>query len=229
VGSLYGLAGVRYASLWGPWATYPAETPPATVTVPYSAVQAGIIARVDRGGNPNAPAAGADGIARLAVGLTQTFTDEDRQALNELGVDLAKVVYGQVRSYGYRTAAGPLETNWLWFGNSRTLMAIAWECEAVCETYVLKQIDGRGQLFSRLNKDLRGVCARYYAMNALYGDEPADAYDVDTGPGINTVDTIKNGEVHAVVKVKCSPAAEWVVLEIVKVAVDRPVSVAVAA
>jgi uncharacterized protein len=229
VESLYDTPGVRYTSLWAPWAVYASETPPATVSVPYSAVEAGIIARVDRAGNPNAPAAGADGIARLAIDLTQKYSDADRQTMNEAGIDLAKIVNDQVRSYGYRTAAGPAEANWLWFGNSRTLMAIAWECEAVAETYVLKQIDGRGQIFSRLNKDLRGVCARYFDMGALFGASASEAFDVVTDPSVNTVDTIKAGEIHAVIKVKVSPAAEWVVIEIVKVPVDRPVSAAIAA
>jgi hypothetical protein len=180
VTALSGATGVRYAAMFAPFAVYPADVAPATVLVPYSAVEAGLIARVDRAGNPNAPAAGADGIARRAVGLSQTYTDAEREALNGIGVDLAKLVYGDVRTYGYRTAAGPDDDNWLWFGNSRTLMAIAWEAEAIAEAYVLKQIDGRRQLFSRLNKDLRGVCARYFDMGALYGATQEEAYSVDT-------------------------------------------------
>jgi hypothetical protein len=224
IDALRDVSGVRFVAAFAPWAIYPAEVSPATVTIPYSAIEAGIISRVDRAGNPNAPAAGADGVSRLAVGLSQTYTDNERQALNELGIDLAKEIYGDVRTYGYRTAAGPEDRNWLWYGNSRTLMAIAYECDAVAEAYVLKQIDGRRQLFSRLNKDLAGVCARYYDMSALYGETPADAYLVDTGPGVNTDETIANGEVHAVVKVKCSPAAEWVSIRIVKVPVERPIA-----
>jgi hypothetical protein len=222
--ALSGVPGVRMSALFGPFAVYPAEVSPATVQVPYSAVEAGIIARVDRAGNPNAPAAGADGVARLAINLSQSYTDADRQALNSLGVDLAKIVGGEVRTYGYRTAAGPLDQNWLWFGNSRTLMAIGWECEAAAETYVLKQIDGRRQIFSRLNKDLRGICARYFDMGALYGESQEEAFAVDTGPGVNTPETIKAGEIHAVVRVRVSPAAEWVVIRIVKVPPDVPVA-----
>lgn len=224
VTALRDVPGVRFAAACGPWAVYPAEVSPATITIPYSAIEAGIISRVDRAGNPNAPAAGADGISRLAVGLSQSFTDEERQALNDHGIILAKEVYGEVRTYGYRTAAGPDDRNWLWYGNSRTIMAIAYECDAVAETYVLKQIDGRGQIFSRLNKDLAGVCAKYYDMNALYGETPEDAFLVDTGPGVNTDETIANGEMHATVKVKVSPAAEWVVISVVKVPVERPIA-----
>lgn len=216
--------GLRMASLWAPWATYMSDVPPATVTVPFSAVEAGIISRNDRAGNPNASAAGANGIAGMALGLSQTYTDSSREALNNYGIDLAKLIYGQVRAYGYRTASGPNDTNWLWFGGSRTIMAIAYECEAIGESYVLQQIDGRGQIFSRLNKDLAGICAKYYDMGALYGDSPEEAFYINTGPGVNTIDTIKRGEVHAQVKVKTSPAAEWVVIEIVKVPVERQIA-----
>lgn len=221
---LAGTSGVRMASLWAPWATYPADTPPATVTVPFSAAEAGIISRNDRAGNPNLPAAGVNGVARLALGLSQTYTDAQREALNNYGICLAKPIYGEVRAYGYRTASVPTDTNWLWFSNSRTIMAIAYECEAVAESYVLQQIDGRGQLFSRFNKDLAGVCMKYYDLGALYGSTPDEAFKVDTGPGVNTITTIKNGEVHGVVKVKTSPASEWVQIDVVKVPVDRAVA-----
>jgi uncharacterized protein len=222
--ALYGITGVRFASVWGPWVSYPGPVAPTTVVLPYSAIAAGIIARVDRMGNPNRPAAGADGINRATLGLHSDFTDDEREALNETGVCLAKMVYGDVRSYGFRTAAGPDELNWLWFSNSRTIMAIAHECDAVAETYVLNQIDGRGHVFSRLNKDLRGVCQRYFDMDALYGETPEDAFRVDTGPGVNPVETQALGEIHAIVKVKVSPAAEWVVIEVVKVPIDRAIA-----
>jgi phage tail sheath protein FI len=103
-------------------------------------------------------------------------------------------------------------------------MAIAWESEAIAESYVLKQIDGRRQIFSRLNKDLRGVCARYFDMGALYGESGSEAFAVITDDSVNTTETIKAGEIHAVVKVRVSPAAEWVVIRIVKVPVDQPVA-----
>jgi hypothetical protein len=58
-------------------------------------------------GNPNQPAAGINGVSRLALGLSQTYTDDVRETLNEAGVTLAKVIYGDVRTYGGRTVAGP--------------------------------------------------------------------------------------------------------------------------
>jgi hypothetical protein len=126
-----------------------------------------------------------------------------------------------VRTYGYRTAAGPDDTNWLWFGNSRVIMAIAHESDALAENYVLRQIDGRGQLFAALETDLRGMLLAYYNAGALFGETPQDAFDVDTSSAVNTIETIAAGEVHATIRVKCSPAAEWVRIDVVKVPVER--------
>jgi hypothetical protein len=224
VEALYEAEGVRYASLWAPWALYPGEVGPTVLTVPWSPIEAALISINDRSsGNPNDAAAGVAGISRLAIGLSQFITDEDREALNYAGVDLAQIRYGQVRAYGYRTAAGPLEPNWTWFGNARVITSLAHECDAEAEKYVLRQVDGRRVIFAKLEADLRGVCKRYYDLGALFGETPQDAFAVDTGVTINTVDTIKNGEVHAIVRVKCSPTAEWVQIAITKVPIDRAI------
>ena len=225
VTGLYGKTGCRFGSLWAPWVTYPGPSN-TQVTIPWSPVQAALIARSDAvTQNPNIAAAGTNGLARQALALTQQFTDDDRETLNEAGLSLAKPLYGDIRAYGARTVAGPDETNWLWFPNSRVIMAIAFESDAAAENYVFKQIDGKGHLFAALEADLAGICLRYYNLGALYGATAEDAYQVDTGSAVNTIDTIRNGEIHAVVRVKTSPTAEWVQIEIVKV----PVEVALAA
>jgi len=60
------------------------------------------MARADAAGNPNQPAAGVHGIARWALAPSRTFTDDQYDALNEAGVNMARVVYGTLRLYGYR-------------------------------------------------------------------------------------------------------------------------------
>jgi len=225
VTALAGVEGVRFAALLAPTLTYPlADGSGATSDAPYSGVHAGMIARVDALANPNQPAAGINGVSRLALGLTTEYSDDDREALNEAGVTLAKLVYGDVRTYGARTAAGPDDTNWLWFANSRTVMAIAHRADAIAENYLFRQIDGRRQLFAALETELRGMLLEYFNIGALYGATPSEAFDVDTGALVNTVDTIKNGEVHAVIRVKFSPTAEWVEIAIVKTPIDVPIA-----
>lgn len=226
VAALEGTAGVRFAAALAPALVYPSDAPPATVNVPYSGVQAGLIARADLLGNPNQPAAGVNGVSRLALGLTEDYSDDDREALNEAGVTLAKLVYGEVRTYGARTAAGADDTNWLWLANSRVVMAITHRADAISQNYLFRQIDGRRQLFAALEAELRGMLLEYFNANALYGATPADAFQVDTGPQVNTIETIMAGEVHAVIRVKTSPSAEWVEIAIVKVPLDVPLPAA---
>jgi phage tail sheath protein FI len=99
-------------------------------------------------------------------------------------------------------------------------MAIAFDGDAAMENYVFQQIDGKGHLFAAVEADLAGICLRYYNLGALYGENPEDAFQIDTGAAVNTIDTIRNGEIHAVVRLKTSPPAEWVQIEIVKVPVE---------
>ena len=213
--------GVRYAQGLAPWLEYPGPAG-AVVTVPPSGVQAALIARVDAvTGNPNEAAAGANGIHRGTIGISQAFDDVTRKGLNEQGVTLSKDKYGSIRTYGGRTAAGPADTNWLPFGNARVLMAIAHEADAAAENYVFKQIDGGRRVFAALENDLNGVCLRYFNLGALFGASPEEAFSIDTGEQVNTIATITAQEIHAVIRLKVSPFGEWVALDIVKVPIQQ--------
>lgn len=221
----YGFPGIRNMLGVGPAVVYPHETTPASILVPPSGVQTGIIARCDKLGDPSISAAGVDGYSARALGLSQQYADVDRQDLNALGASLFKEVYGQVRMYGYRTMAGPSETNWLFFQESRVVMMIAHECNAVLEEYVLKTMDGKRQILSRVNTALTGVCSRYWVANALYGEAAGDAFRIDTDSP-NTEVTMAQGELYANVMLKTSKLAEWIVLNLIKYRTERPLPAA---
>jgi hypothetical protein len=215
----------RYAAMFAPWAIYPGSAAGVTVQVPYSAVQAGLIARSDAATqNPNLAAAGVNGITRGAVGLTQAWSDQERQALNETGVTVSILKYGTIRTYGARSVAGPAELNWMWFGGAREVMSVAHQADAIGENYVLQQIDGQGVLFSQFNAALKGMLLEHYSRGALYGATPEEAFSVNTGSSVNTPATIAAGEVHAVIRLKTSPTAEWVHIVVIKTALDRPLA-----
>lgn len=223
--ALLGRTQARYAAMFAPWAIYPGSTAGVTVQVPYSAVQAGLIARSDAATqNPNLAAAGVNGVTRGAVGLTQAYTDDARQLLNEHGVTVAILKYSTIRTYGARGVAGPAELNWMWFGGAREVMAVAHESDAIGENFVLRQIDGQGVLFAQLNSALKGMLLEHYGRGALYGATPEEAFSVNTGSSVNTPATIAAGEVHAVIRLKTSPTAEWVHIVVIKTALDRPLA-----
>ena len=214
----------RYGAAFTPWAIVPGTSPSTTRTVPYSAVEAGIIARNDGEGlSPNVAAAGERGISRYATGLSQdAFSDADRETLHDAGVNVARLLNGAVRTYGYRSLVNPLvDTTWLQFNWSREAMALAAEGDQVLERFLFEQVDGRGRALGRLNGELRDICLRHYAAGALFGSDPGEAFDVVTDDQVNPPEQLESGEVRAAMEVRISPHAERVVLEISKTSITE--------
>jgi hypothetical protein len=189
-----------------------------TRTVPASAVVAALCARVDASGNPNQAAAGRDLALRYVTGLTQTFSDDDHDALLNLGINLGKDVYGVLENYGFQTVLTQDEDPVFWQANrGRTRMYITAQALARGESYMFKDIDGRGLLATAWGEDIASMLADLYAVGALYGDTPAAAYRVDTGPTVNTPESIAAGVLKAVASVRISPHAKDIELELVSV------------
>lgn len=213
----------RYGAGFAPWAVVPGITPNTTRTVPYSAVECGIIARNHSLGlGPNKAAAGLRGRARYAIGLSQVpWTDAERETLHDAGVNVARVMDGGVRTYGYRTYANPLtaDKNWLQFNWARTDMEIRAKARQKGEAFQFEEIDGQGKTISDFNGVLAGMLLNdYHIPGSLYGRTPAEAFKVDTGPQVNTEETIAEGKLKAVLSVKISPHAERTEIEVVKLA-----------
>ncbi len=217
-----GHAGARFGGMFGPWAVVPGRDGLAgtTRTVPYSAVQLGLIARSDEAGNPpNAAAAGDNGISLYAIGLSQeSWTDAERATLNDAGFNVARYQYGLVRTYGYRTLANPLTLPaWVGLGGSREVSYILSKVQEIAETFEFDQIDGRKRTIGRWGGAIGVVCSTEYERDALYGATPMEAYTVDTGPAVNTEATIADGKLRVALALKTSPMAERVEIEVVKV------------
>jgi hypothetical protein len=217
----------RYGALWAPWATIPGLAPGTSRVVPWSAIQAGICARNDAAGNVNQAAAGSWGVSRYATGLTAAFTDAERESLLLAGVDTARTVYGNIESYAFRTLVDPAGPRGAWreLNHARLNMAIVAKAEAVGELVVFSQIDGRGHTLAKFNGLLAAMLKELYDDGALYGDEPTEAFAVNTGPAVNPPEQLAEGVMRAVLSVRMAPHAELVDIEIVKV----PITVALAA
>lgn len=204
----------RYGGFFGPRATVPGIIPNTTREVPYSAVQAGITARL---GSSTEPAAGANGQARYALSVKYDFSDAEREELNEAGVNIARNMFNGVRTYGYRTLVDPIDyPDWIQLNGVRTMMAIKAEAEQIAEEYAFKNIDGRGINFGKFGGSLMGMLIPYYERAQIYGATPQEAFYVDTGPAVNTPETIADGQTRAVIAVRTSPFGELVVIDIVK-------------
>lgn len=219
-------ANARYGALFAPHVTVPGVAGSTTRDVSYDPVVAGMMARNDVSYSPNVPAAGDLGQAQFATDVNLRFTDFDYQTLNEGGVDMARLIYGGVRTYGYRTLVDPASPAgvWLDLGNARLNMSIVAQADSIGEHYVFTQIDGRRVTINEFGGDLRAMLVPMYEAGALYGATPEEAFDVNVGPSVNTEETIANGELHAVIQVRMSPFAEWVVIEVVKVATTQAIA-----
>lgn len=215
----------KYGALFAPWAVVPGIAVNTTRTVPYSAVVAGIVGRNEGQFSANDPAAGEKGISRFAIGLSQADqTDANRDLLNTAGVDMARILQGSVKTYGWRSLADPaVEPQWLNFGNARLFTAISADAQVVGDSFVFDQIDGQGLTISQYGGELAAMLLDYYNEGALYGSTPDEAFSVDVGAQINTDTTIAAGELHAVLAVRMSPMAEFVIIEVVKVAITQEV------
>jgi hypothetical protein len=209
----------KFAAFFAPQATIPGVASSTTRTIGFASIEAGIIARNDVQYTPNVPSAGTLGISLYALDLSDLFTDTEYETLNESGVDMARNVYGVIEAYGYRTLVdSTVDPLWWNFGHARLHMAIVAQAGAIAERYVFKQLDGRGLMIADFGSELSGMLVPFYDKGALYGATAAEAFSVNVGASVNTPDTIANGELHAVIELKMSPFAEYVVVEIVKVA-----------
>lgn len=215
----------RYGQFLAPWAIVPGLTPGTTRTVPYSAVQTGLIARAEgEGANPNQAAAGKRGRTRYVIDRSQPpWTDAQREQLNDAGVTVARKVRSTVTTYGNRSLTNPLtDGDWKSFSASRLMMAIAAGADKVMEDYDFEQIDGKGNIFKKLEGDLSGlVCIPLYTAGALFGETPEQAFNVNTGPDVNTPSTIQAEEIHAQIGARVSPTGEVLVTEVVKVPISE--------
>jgi phage tail sheath protein FI len=218
--TLRALPTARYGGLFAPWVVIPGITGGTTRTVPPSALVAGLTARSDaNGGNPNEAIAGVEHVARYASGVSQlAWPKAERQALSEAGINVIRTSGGRPRPYDNLTLVNPLvDSTWLQLSNARLNMAICSRSAAVAERHLFAQLDGQGIEIGKFNGDLVGeVLLPLYEDGVLYGVTAEDAFACETGPQVNTTETIGKGELHAALAVRMSPSAELVIIEVIK-------------
>lgn len=209
----------RFSAAFAPWLIIPGISGSVNRTIPPSPLIAGLIAKNDGTIGSDAASAGKNGISNYAIDLSQiNWTDADRSTLNLAGVNLVRRMFGSIRNYGWRSLANPTtDPNWIDFGNARLFMDLVAELNMVGENFMFSNIDGQnGTTINQFHDALAGVLLDHYNQGDLFGDTPDQSFAVDTGPGVNTLQTIANLELHAVVQVRMTPFAEWVQIQIVK-------------
>jgi len=193
----------------------------ATVAIPPEGSVAGRMARVDRAAveGPAQPAAGDYGISTWSTGVTQTWTEAERETLNEAGIAVIRQMKNGVQLYGYRTPVDPVTwPQYVEVNGMRVLMAIRSECESILAGFVIRNLDGNGHLLGELNGAITADLTSWYGRRALYGSTPQEAFAVDTSSAINPPEQLTARKIKAQALVATTPFAERVELTITKVA-----------
>jgi len=209
----------RFCAAFAPWCVVAGVTAGTVRTVPPSGFIAGLIAKNDPAIGTNTPSAGNAGVAQFVTDISQPDWDDiTRTDLNNNYCNVIRRMFGGIRNYGWRSCVvASNDPNWVNFGNSRLYVDIQAELNAAAEDFVFRQIDGQnGYLMNSFNNALSGILINHYQRGELFGSSASQAFVVDTGPAVNTLATLANNELHAVCRMKMSPFAEYVVIQIVK-------------
>ena len=223
-----GVTDPSYAAIFAPNIIIPginltnpgSASPVPNRVIPSSALAAARMAANDQNSDANVAAAGPKGQSTYAVGVTQTYVASDRALLQAAGVNVTRLKNSVVQLYGYQSLA--LDPNWVQLNWSRFRMQMVYDLGKISDGFVFGEIDGRGQFFAQLNGALAGKCQTYWINNSIYGATSAQAFQVNTGPQVNTAATIAAGQLIAQVLVRMSPTTSLVQINVTKYLASAP-------
>ena len=187
-GALRGSSGVKQGGTFGPWDIAPGIALGTTRIVPPCARQLGAMARVDAAtGSPDNAAAGDLGKARYVIGLTQTFSDAEREKLTDAGYNVSIIDEGVPTTYSWRTLADPVnERGWLPLTTARLMVGLGAGAKKVLKRYMFKKLDETGHTVSNAQGDIENeVVKPAYEAEALYGATEAEACQVTVTQQVN--------------------------------------------
>lgn len=216
----------EYGMVFGPWVVIPPVAGGrSNRVIPSSAVAAGLISAQVTDGSANTAAAGARGQALYVLDADQTFTQTELDTLNGTAcVAVFRRAYSAsstppVELYGYNTL-GSLGNGWRQASSQLLRLQIVDEMKLLAEQFVFSQIDGRGHKIAEFGGAAAGILLNHYALDELYGETAAEAFDVDVAT-VNTPTTVAAGELNARIRVRVSPYAEFVTIDLVKIPVSQ--------
>lgn len=208
-------AGTKKSGLIAGWVTV-AASGGGTRNVPGSVMAAGLVARGDaRVGHTNhAPIFthdGGAGVVRGGLGVVTAYTDAEVDTLSDAGVSTIRMVLGTPTLVDWKSVSD--DDNFRQLNWGRTHMLLKYGVAGLMMSFLGRQIDGKGHLFADVAGAMAGYLLPLWQANALYGEEPTDAFDVDAFSA-NTPTTIQAGELHALAEVALSPFTEKVVIDV---------------
>ena len=182
----------------------------------------GIIAN----GGPWKPTAGVSSSSQTVGGLITNgaatkVTKVVGNELDEGRINALRVIDGQVRIYGARSASAD-ETNWRYITYRDTVNQVATSCEAALEQYVFSAIDGRKTLFGSISSSLTSILevikdkGGLYAMVDVLGTPIDRGYSIEVSDAINPITELAEGRIAAKVGLRVAGVADMITLTITK-------------
>jgi hypothetical protein len=212
----------RLIGLWAQDAVGPGPFPGSSITVPWSVVEAGILARVQRdAGHPNVAAAGTYGRSQWAQGVNAYWSEADADALTDAGVNVVEEYLGP-RNATFISVDNPATSNWGDLAHSRVAMDFLFRARAIGREFQGRVLSADGIVQGDFGGRLRDVLEDYLKRSAIFGDSTT-AYRVDVGPSVNTIDRIAAGEIWAEVGVRMSPHVDDVHVILARVPITQAV------
>jgi hypothetical protein len=227
--SFRGTAGSEHSCYTWPWVLIPNGSGGTTI-VPPDGFVAGVRSRTiaDVGG-PWQPPAGNYGVARYVIGLdpaSGAVTDTVGDTLNDEHVNVIRPKNG-IRLYGWRSLSTDM-VNYALLTQADVLDNVAAQLSTVEQQYAFQVIDSLGQLGSELQNSAKQVLQPYITAGALYpgptasNGQPSDpGYLLDTGPDVNTPQSIAQNQYGIAVYIRPAGAAEVIPVKVIKVAIGN--------
>lgn len=224
-GGLRATSGSEHAGLFFPWIKVP-DGAGGTRTISPEGYIAAVRSRAHRDAGPFRAPAGEIAVAQFVAGVELTLTKAEIDDLLDDRVNAIRSLAGTVRNYGWRSLSVD-EANFLWLSGRDVLNYVAHTAEKALEPFVFRSIDGKGHLFAEMRGVVQGIVeplrqagGLYEATNPATGEAVDSGYVIDTGPNVNTAQTIAAGEARADVALRVSPVGELIRLTVTKVSND---------
>lgn len=206
--------------------TIDAPAPGSKRTVPAAWITGGLIARAERAaGHPNVDAMGNNGRGLLKGAMDRYFTDDEADELVDAGVNVFVDYLGEPRLQSFVTLDDPTTSQWIDFAHTRFERVLQAKADEIGHGVQGEPLDGQGLAAQDFGGKLRDMLSSYWPA-AIFGDSAEDAYVVDTGPSVNTIDTLAADQVHAAIGVKMAPHAWFVFITNAKVPITQPLATA---
>lgn len=212
-------SGAENSAWFYPWVKIVREG--VTTTVPADGYVAAKRAKTHNELGTWQPYAGAKTNGQFVVGTFASLTSNEADQLNDGYVNPIRVVNGDVRVYGARSASEDVD-NYRFITSKEVVNDVVAKAEAGLEDLVFSVIDGRGNLFGEVKAVLTGILAPIAQAGGLYplysdnGKLIDSGYKVTVNEQLNPVSQLATGTIKARIGMRVSSVGETIEVEISK-------------